>query len=240
MQKVTDIQDVIQPPSVGTHDPFWGTDPNVLLQGYDLFPTSAHTEIQNLNAMTRLILLLTIFLFVLYRHITILLMAAITLFFIYLYHYVYLRKQREAFENPNSEAVRMAQLQAAGKQLFDTPTPLNPFGNVLNADIQENPNKKPAPPIEESHDDIMASAQQSMVNNNPTFPNIDKRLLQNLGDRFEFEQSMQPFYSNPATTTPNDQSAFADFCYGSMISCKEGNLFACARNSEEASHFTKY
>jgi type III restriction enzyme len=41
---------------------------------------------------------------------------------------------------------------------------------------------------------------------------------------------MRPFYSNPGTTIPNDQGAFADFCYGSMISCKEGNAFACARN----------
>ena len=35
----------------------------------------------------------------------------------------------------------------------------------------------------------------------------------------------------------NDQGAFAEFCYGSMISCKDGNLFACARNT---SHYTNY
>jgi hypothetical protein len=45
-----------------------------------------------------------------------------------------------------------------------------------------------------------------------------------------FEQSLMPFNSNPNTTIPNDQQAFAEFCYGSMISCKEGNQFACARN----------
>jgi hypothetical protein len=38
-------------------------------------------------------------------------------------------------------------------------------------------------------------------------------------------------------TIPNDQGAFAEFCYGSMISCKEGNNFACARNM---SHYTNY
>ena len=47
----------------------------------------------------------------------------------------------------------------------------------------------------------------------------------------EFEQSLRPFYSNPSTTIPNDQGSFADFCYGSMVSCKEGNPYACYRNS---------
>ena len=237
MEKITDIKDI----SVGkSGTPFWGTDPNVLVQGHDLFPSPALTETQNLNATTRLVLLLTLLLFFLYRNVTIILMAAITMFFIYLYHYVFMRKKREAFENPNTEAVRMAILQAAGKQLFEDPTALNPFGNVLNADIQDHPNKRPAPPVEESQDQILIAAKQAMVDNNPTFPDIDKRLLKNLGDQFEFEQSMQPFYSNPATTIPNDQNAFADFCYGSMISCKEGNLFACARNSDEAIHYGNY
>ena len=45
-----------------------------------------------------------------------------------------------------------------------------------------------------------------------------------------FEQSLRQFTSNPGSTIPNDQGAFADFCYGSMVSCKEGNQFACARN----------
>ena len=59
---------------------------------------------------------------------------------------------------------------------------------------------------------------------------ITDKLYQSLGDNLAFEQSMRPFYSTPSTTIPNDQGAFADFCYGSMVSCKEGNPFACARN----------
>jgi 1-deoxy-D-xylulose-5-phosphate reductoisomerase len=51
-----------------------------------------------------------------------------------------------------------------------------------------------------------------------------------------FEQSMRQFYSNPATLTPDDQQAFAEFCYGSMISCAEGNKFACARNAAAMRH----
>jgi hypothetical protein len=67
---------------------------------------------------------------------------------------------------------------------------------------------------------------------NPGQPDIVDKLFTDLGDKLVFEQSMQQFVSNPSTTIPNDQSAFAEFCYGNMISCKEGNEFACARNLE--------
>ena len=64
----------------------------------------------------------------------------------------------------------------------------------------------------------------------PEEPQISKKLYQSLDDNLTLEQSLRPFYSNPSTTIPNDQGSFADFCYGSMVSCKEGNPFACARN----------
>ena len=56
------------------------------------------------------------------------------------------------------------------------------------------------------------------------------KLFKDAGSELMFEQSLRPFNSNPSTTIPNDQAGFAEFCYGSMISCKEGNQFACARN----------
>jgi len=71
----------------------------------------------------------------------------------------------------------------------------------------------------------------------PTTPGNTEKLFRDVNDQLTFEQSMRPFMSNPATTIPNDQGAFAQFCYGSMVSCKEGNLFACARNT---SHYNNY
>jgi hypothetical protein len=37
------------------------------------------------------------------------------------------------------------------------------------------------------------------------------------------------FYTTPNTTIPNDQKGFAEFCFGDMISCKQGNEMACQR-----------
>jgi hypothetical protein len=45
-----------------------------------------------------------------------------------------------------------------------------------------------------------------------------------------FDHSMRNFYTNPSTTIPNDQEGFANFCFGDMISAKEGNEFALGRN----------
>ena len=78
--------------------------------------------------------------------------------------------------------------------------------------------------------EINDSTKEMIKKINPSNPDIDKRLFKDLGDQYVFEQSLRPFHSNPSTTIPNDQEAFSEFCYGSMISCKEGNDFACARN----------
>ena len=58
----------------------------------------------------------------------------------------------------------------------------------------------------------------------PDFPDIDKKLFRDLGDNIEFHNSMIPFNSNPNTEIPNDQNAFAKFCYGDMPSFKEAHM----------------
>jgi hypothetical protein len=118
------------------------------------------------------------------------------------------------------------------KKVFAPPTAKNPFENVLLPDYDYNPQKKPAPPSynENVNDEIIKQAKQLVLDANPDQPDLADKLFNDLGNQFVFEQSLQPFYSNPSTAIPNDQNAFAEFCYGSMISCKEGNLFACARN----------
>jgi len=112
------------------------------------------------------------------------------------------------------------------------PSSDNPFSNVLLNDYDYNPEKKPAPPVSKPdvNAKILQEAKQLVQNMNPSHPDIANKLFKDLGNQYVFEQSLMPFYSNPSTTIPNDQAAFADFCYGSMVSCKEGNPFACARN----------
>jgi len=231
-----------------TYVPFWAEDPNVIFSPpylFELFPSSNMTYSQKLNAISRLVLILSIIGFLYSRNIRLLLISAITLGAIYL-----LYKNEKTQENKNeknkatlenfdsspalltlsSNNVDISKLNI--RNTFDSTDSSNPFSNVLNSDFDLNPHKKPAPPAYNSivNDNILSQAKQLVVDANPDQPDIADKLFKDLGDQYMFEQSLRPFNSNPSTTIPNDQQAFSEFCYGSMISCKENNMFACARN----------
>jgi hypothetical protein len=59
-----------------------------------------------------------------------------------------------------------------------------------------------------------------------------KKIKKDLGDNFNFEQSMHAWHPMPNTMVENDQKSFAEFCYGDMIACRdeENNEIACVRN----------
>jgi hypothetical protein len=218
--------------------PFWGEDPNVLFHSPAFFPTQQMDTSEQFNAITRMIILLSFFLFLIMRRLSFLLVGAATMFGIYLIFWN--RKRMEAaaaaegegFENPVLATLKEQGLPLPPDDvLYDSSTPVNPMSNLLISDIEDNPMKRPAPPVEKYEDDILESAKAAVQLAHPTFPDIADRLFRNLGDNYQMEQSMQRFTSNPSTTLPNDQQAFSDFLYGDMISCKEGNVFACARNN---------
>jgi hypothetical protein len=226
--------------------PFWSENPNVLFQNeyiLEFFPVETMTYKQKLNAITRTILVLTIVGYLITYNIRILLVTGITLFSIFILHH-YQEKEKakteikkptletkEGFGNPALDYLQENNV-IIPDNVFAKPGPDNPFSNVLVTDYDYNPNKKPAPPSFNTNvnNDILLQAKQLVSDANPDQPDIADKLFKGLGDQLVFEQSLRPFNSNPNTTIPNDQGAFADFCYGSMISCKEGNPFACARN----------
>ena len=228
--------------------PFWSEDPNVLFSPqyvFELFPSEKMSYIQKLNAISRLVIILTILGFIYSRNIRLLIISAITLGSIYLlYNNDKIQenkkdKNKATLENFNDSPalltlsknnVDVSKLNI--QDTFDTTTSSNPFSNVLNSDYDLNPHKKPAAPAYNSivNDNILSQAKRLVVEANPDQPDIADKLFKDLGDEYMFEQSLRPFNSNPSTTIPNDQQAFSEFCYGSMISCKENNMFACARN----------
>ena len=222
--------------------PFWTDNPNVLLQPKyigEFFPVDSMTYNQKLNAVTRTVFVLIILSFFYTSRARVIVVGILSLAAIFAMHYYHTKentkvreikqKMTEGFlDSPALEVLKGYPVDPA--QTFDTPTDSNPFSNVLLPDYDYNPQKKPAPPAFTSNKSILDQAKQLVIGQNPGQPDIANKLFKDLGEQFEFEQSLQPFYSNAATTIPNDQAGFADFCYGSMVSCKEGNLFACARN----------
>jgi len=212
--------------------PFWGEDPNVLLQSFEFFPLDSMAYSQNLNAISRLVILITLIGFIFTRNFRLIIIGTITLAAIYILFTIQQKNdklrehKKEQFKNPEKELVAKTNVS------FDEPSSSNPFSNVLIPDYEFNPDKKPAPPSfnDNINDEILSKAKQTVVELNPGQPDIADKLFRDLGEQYTFEQSLRPFYSTASSTIPNDQKAFADFCYGSMVSCKEGNPFACARN----------
>ena len=103
--------------------------------------------------------------------------------------------------------------------------------NVMLTDIKARPTRPAAEPAfnPQVEHDINQSAQQFVVQDLGGNPNLEDRLFRDLGDNYEFSNSMRSYFATPNTKLPNDQHAFAEYCYGSMVSCKEGNPMACAR-----------
>lgn len=222
--------------------PFWSKNPNIIFDKdhiLEFFPTEEMSFNQKLNAITRVVLLMTVGTFAYTQHVQILLVGATSLFFIFmLYQYRIADGKDEGFEmSPVLIDTGVDTTHANMDSVFQAPSSNNPLGNVLVTDYLYNPKRKPAPPAynESVSANITEKAKQMVIDNNPNNPDIADKLFKDLGDQYMFEQSMQPFYSTASTTIPNDQEAFTEFCYGSMVSCKEGNAFACAKNNS-----TKY
>ena len=225
--------------------PFFTENPNVLFQQkyiFEFFPIDSMTYEQKLNAIARTVIVLTLISFIFTQNIRTLLVGVITLgavFVMYFYHDKERKKvdskkltdTKEGFDGPGL-AYYVENNIPVPADVFTTPDSSNPFSNVLMTDYEYNPNKKPAPPAFNSsiNEQILTQAKKLVNDANPDQPDLSNKLFKDLGEQLEFEQSLRQFNSNPATTIPNDQGAFAEFCYGSMVSCKEGNKFACARN----------
>jgi hypothetical protein len=222
---------------------FWSNNPNILLHRdyiFEFFPVENMTYEQKMNAISRLIIGLTIIGFAISRNFRLILISFIILLAIYLLYKSnkverFSNSKKETFENPAIDALKkqgVIQNVSELENIFDEATSSNPMSNVLMTDYEYNVDKKPAPSANNQivNEDILTQAKKLVAGLNPDQPDISNKLFRDLNDEMEFEQSMRQFYSNPSTTIPNDQKAFAEFCYGSMISCKEGNMFACARN----------
>ena len=214
--------------------PFWYQDPNILFDSKSItefFPLTDMTFNQKLNALSRTIIFSTIIIFLFTHSLGLLLGSFISLLSIYIY---FTFTENEGFENENDEHHNptLDYLQNNNIEIpinaFQDPSSKNPFSNAL---ISDNVYRKSAPPIinQNVKDDILKQAIQLVKESNPGQPDISDKLFSNINDMLGFEQSLRQFHTTANTMIPNDQGAFAEFCYGSMNSCKSGNLFNCAK-----------
>jgi hypothetical protein len=230
---------------------FWLQDPTVLFNNTgitQIIPTSDMNREAKLNAISRLIILMTLLGYLFTMSYQLLLLGSIALAMIALLYTTQSNENnkesnkennkenkepgtKEGYANYNTGKRRMVKQPAGSALTFQAPTPQDPLMNVLLTDIKDRPTRPAAEPAFNPlvEQDINASAQQFVVQDLGGNPNLEDRLFRDLGDNYEFSNSMRSYFATPNTKLPNDQHAFAEYCYGSMVSCKEGNLMACAR-----------
>ena len=233
------------PPSLNATQ-FWIYQPSVLLDKNnmtDLWPMPLMSVEQKLNAITRLVLLLTVLGFLVTKNINIIFTGFITLaIFVILYNTQYnLNTSSNSSGGANANTSKKegfvnSQMYNMLKPHLTTPTIQNPMMNVLLPEISYNPTRDEAAPAynPEVEKEINHSTEGYVVldfepRNMTEAEKLRKKLFADLGDKYEFDDSMRMFYTNPNTTIPNDQKGFAEFCFGDMISCKQGNEMACQR-----------
>jgi len=199
-------------------DTFWLNNPPVLLKSsqiIEIWPFKKLSLERKLNALTRLVIISTILGYCYTQKLEIIITSIITLLVVIIFYQIKKKKKKKVKEGFNKANF----FNLKGNQ-FTQPTKKNPVMNVLLTEINDNPKRPEAAP-----------AYEPSVENEINTSVADPRLFHDLGDSIAFNQSMRNFYSMPSTTIPNDQEKFANFLYGNMPSCKEGNILQCTKNN---------
>ena len=197
---------------------FWIHNPITLVDNANItkiWPQPTNSFEENLYIMTRLVIMLTLIGYIIHNKPRILFIGVLCILLILTIFYV--RKYRtESFENNGVEK----------KESFEEIQINNPLSNVLMNEIHTKPDRKEAPPAycNSTEQEINDKTKTMIKQLNPGNTDIDKKLFQDLGDEFQFDNSMRQFHSMPNTQVPNNQMEFAKFCYGNLPSRKEESL----------------
>ena len=216
---------------------FWSNDPTVLFNKdsiFELWPTTDMCYEQKLNAITRLIVLITILGYISTMSTRILVIGFLTLAVIFVLYKM--RKQKltkdmmkegffveehntpGVFKQKSKVIVNPVTLDSVLSDEFKEGTKRNPFSNVLLTQINDEPDRKSAPPAfnVDVDEDITKNVKRSVQMMNPGIKNTNKQLYGDLWQQFELDNSNRVFYSTANTRVENDQGAYAQFLYNDL------------------------
>ena len=206
---------------------FWINSPTSLLnneQITELWPTTNMSFEQKLNALTRLIALITLIGYIFSGSIRILTAGVLTIGMIVVLFYTRKPKVTNDIVNEGFRGIDKPTdtLTTIVRDNFKEGNKKNPFSNVLLTEITDDPDRKSAPPAfnPKIDEDITKNIKKSVQFMNPDIKNTNKQLYGDLWQKFELDQSNRAFFSTANTRVTNDQGAFSKFLYGNMPSAK--------------------
>lgn len=230
--------------------PFWLNEPTILFnknQITQIWPNNDMSNTEKLNAISRFVIVASLLGYLLTMNFKMLLICVVTLAVLAILFHVQSNQNKEnAASSDSSSAAPNKKIKESFinqllyndlKSEYTSPNKNNPMMNVLLPEISYDPNRNEAAPsyniaVEK---EINMNTKESVVDTmfsdekDKQREYIKKKLFSDLGDNYNFDFSMRNFYTNPNTTIPNDQGGFANFCFGDMVSAKEGNEFALGR-----------
>ena len=184
--------------------PFWFNDPTILFNKENIlqvWPTQQMTFEAKLNAISRIVIVMSLLGFMFTRNWNLIIIGIITLAIILTLYK--LRKQnivykKEGFSvnpsmqpsalSPKSMTTNPVTLESVLRSNFHPTTKKNPFGNVLLTDIGDNPNRLAAAPSfnPDVYDEIDSAVKKQTQMLNTGIINTNKQLYGDLKANYDF------------------------------------------------------
>ena len=232
---------------------FWIYNPNEIINVRrikDIFPASQQTYTENMNSISRSVILFGLLGAAITGRVTFLISGLACLLLIILMY-----KNNPSFSHSPSDGFTNAGVENLASKVdfgpsndsnspklptkpvsltpdnlpdlldanFETGTSNNPFSNVLLTDITDKPERLSAPPAF-NHvvgEQINDNMRKNVREQHDDIPNADDQMFGGVFSGNQFKIFNRTFYSTPSTRVTNDQGAFAKFLYGDMPSGKE-------------------
>lgn len=178
------------------------------------FPSSAMTLAEQLNALMRFTIYLSLIVYLVKNDTTIFfapILMGVLSYAIYTVDKKHKVNDKRVIENMGMREDRLT------KRLCQPPSKDNPFMNVLISDYKDNPTRPKA-------------CQLSSRVKKESTKYFNHNLYRDVGDVFQKNASDRQFYTTPSTTIPNDMDSFAKWLYKTPSTCKEGNGNKCYVN----------
>jgi hypothetical protein len=227
----------------------WFDDPSILFNKdfiFELWPTMDMCYEQKINAITRLVILITILGYILTSSQRIVAVGVLTLVVIYVLFKMRKQKITKEMLNEGFTTVEVTgepvPLDTILKTDFKQGNKKNPFSNVLLTQIGDEPDRKSAPPSfnVDVDEDITKNVKRSIQMMNPGIKNTNKQLFGDLYQEQQLDNFSRQLYSTPNTRVENDGISYAKFLYGDMPSAKESTPDGNMQRVKDNFRYTLY
>jgi hypothetical protein len=219
---------------------------------------------QKLNAVSRLIIIISILGYILTMSVRILVAGFLMLGIIFMLFTMKKQKLTKAIldegftvdgnsetglfrestntTNTNTTTTNPVTLESVFKTEFKEGTKRNPFSNVLLTEIMDDPERNAAPPSfnPDIDVDITKNVKKTVQMLNPGIKNTSKQLYGDLYENFNLDQSNRVFFSTANTRVNSDQTAFGNYLYGNMPSAKESTPEGNLQREKDSYRYTLY